>query len=95
VPNAPVSIYVPHILVKYIFFGALQQQFLFPCHGTCSTNNFPHQIGGQTLPVVWCNHKIRSFGKIQSRVVKGQTDRQKFFEQVGANQILRCWSLWP
>jgi hypothetical protein len=23
VPNAPVSIFVPHILVKYIFFGAL------------------------------------------------------------------------
>ena len=64
-----VSIYVPHILVKYIFFGALQQQFLFPCPGNCSTNYFPHQIGAQTLPVVWCNHKIHSFDKIQSRFV--------------------------
>jgi hypothetical protein len=71
VPNAPGSIYIPHILVKYIFFGALQQQFLFPCHGRGSTNHFPHQMGAQYLPVVGCNHKIHSFGKIQSRVVKG------------------------
>jgi hypothetical protein len=71
VPNAPVSIYVPHILFKYIFFGALQQQFLFPCHGRAPTNHLIHQMGAQTLPVVSCNHKIHSFGKIQSRVVKG------------------------
>jgi hypothetical protein len=95
VPNALVSIYVPHILVKYIFFDALQQQFLFPCHGHVSTNHFPHQIGAQTLPVVWCNHKIHSFDKTQSRFVKGQADWQKFFEQVGASEIWRCWSLWP
>ncbi len=84
-----VSIYVPHILVKYIFFGALQQQFLFPCHGTVSINHFPHQFGAKSLPVVWCNHKIHSFDKTQSRFVKGQADWQKFFEQVGASEI---WS---
>jgi hypothetical protein len=60
-----------------------------------STNHFPHQFGAQTLPVVWCNHKIHSFSKNQSRVVKGQADWQKFFEQVGAKEIWSCWSLWP
>jgi hypothetical protein len=50
--NAPVSLYIPHILVKYIFFGALQQQFLFPCHGRVSTNHLPNQFGAQSLPVV-------------------------------------------
>jgi hypothetical protein len=67
----------------------LQQQFLFPCQGPCSTNHFPHQFAAQTLPVVWCNHKIHSFSNNQSRVVKGQDDWEKFFEQVGTNEI---WS---
>jgi hypothetical protein len=52
-------------------------------------------MGVQYLPVVWCNHKIHSFGKNQSRVVKRQADWQKFFEQVGANEIWRCWWKTP
>jgi hypothetical protein len=47
------------------------------------TNHFTHHPGARYLPVVWCNHKIHSFGKNQSRVVKGQADWEKFFEQVG------------
>ena len=54
-----------------------------------STNHFPHHPGARYLPVVWCNLKIHSFSKNQSRVVKGQADWEKFFEQVGANEI---WS---
>jgi hypothetical protein len=56
-----------------------------------STNHIPHHPGARYLPVVWCNLKIHSFSKNQSRVVKGQADWEKFFEQVGANEIRSCW----
>jgi hypothetical protein len=60
-----------------------------------STNHIPHHPGARYLPVVWCNLKIHSFSKNQSRVVKGQADWEKFFEQVGANEIRSCLGKTP
>jgi hypothetical protein len=37
---------------KIYVFAALQQKFLFLCHGRVSTNHLPHQFGAQSLPVV-------------------------------------------
>jgi hypothetical protein len=58
---------------------------------TISHTNLPRK------PCLWfgVTNNIHSFGKIQSRVVKGQADWEKFFGQVGTNEIWRCWSLWP